>query len=82
MKNYSYNFSDALKEKDDRPTFCCFSVEHNRETILEFFTNKNLEGKFVWCNGNYHQLEGTCQFSMPNKPDAIRRKLRKMVEEN
>lgn len=83
MKKYSYNFEDALKVREDRPTYCCFSVDYNGKTILEFFTNKNLEGQFCWNKHDctYNQTAGTCQFSMPDKPDAIRRKLRKMADE-
>lgn len=29
MKKYSYNFEDALKVREDRPTYCCFSVDYN-----------------------------------------------------
>lgn len=83
MKNhYSYDFAEALKTRDERPSYCRFAVMRGDQKVVEFWTNKSLEGLFYWSDydGSYRQSEGTCDFSMPSTPDAIRRKLKKMAD--
>ena len=62
-----YNeFTIALRKKPDNPLF----------TII---TNGYGEGRFVYdsITCTYHQTLGTCQYSIPNSEQGIRKALRK-----
>jgi hypothetical protein len=62
---YGLEFIDMPRE--ERPYYCRFAV-HDKATgkcIIEFFTNKSLEGKFVQLkDGTYRQTIGTDQYSL------------------
>ena len=64
-----------------REHYCRFAVYDaiTDKLILEFFTNKSLEGKFIYDNNAcaYRQTRGTCQFSLAGlSPITVRAKLR------
>ena len=77
----SYDFSDALQSYEDRPAYVHFHAEENGKILLDFYTNKSLEGQFHFSESEniYKQVAGTCDFSMPKTADAIRAKMRKMI---
>jgi hypothetical protein len=53
--------------RDERPYYCEFGAidTETGEKVLEFYTNKSLEGRFVHKDdGTYQQTAGTCQFSL------------------
>lgn len=65
---YSYYGLEFISmPRDERPYYCRFAV-HDKATgkcIVEFFTNKDLEGKFVQRkDGTYRQTRGTDQYSL------------------
>lgn len=51
-------------------------VKINNEEKKEFCVNDSNNGLFVYENGNYKQLAGTCDFSA-NTPQKLMRKLKK-----
>lgn len=51
-------------------------VKINNKEKKEFCVNENNNGLFVYENGNYKQLAGTCDFSA-NTPQELMRKLKK-----
>lgn len=65
FKYYGLEFVNM--PRDERPYYCRFAVHDAKtgENIIEFYTNKDLEGMFV-CDksGNYRQTKGTCQYSL------------------
>ena len=67
IKNKYYGLEFIDMPRDERPYYCRFAVHDAKtgECLLEFFTNKALEGYFV-CDsrGNYRQIRGTCQYSL------------------
>ena len=65
--NY-YGLEFINMPRDERPYYCRFAV-HDKATgkcIVEFYTNKDLEGKFVQDKDTYRyrQIRGTCQYSL------------------
>lgn len=64
--NY-YGLEFINMPRDERPYYCRFAV-HDKTTgecIVEFYTNKDLEGMFVQRkDGTYRQTRGTCQYSL------------------
>jgi hypothetical protein len=85
MAKYNYFGLEAYDlDRSERPYYCEFAVQ-NRETgewIVDFYTNKSLEGMFIEiADGTHRQIRGTCQFSMPSSKQGARRLLRQMAEE-
>ena len=65
FKYYGLEFIDM--PRDERPYYCRFAVHdaNTGEKIIEFYTNKDLEGMFVQRkDGTYMQTRGTCQYSL------------------
>jgi hypothetical protein len=64
--NY-YGLEFINMPRDERPYYCRFAV-HDKTTgecIVEFYTNKDLEGMFVQRkDGTYRQTRGTYQYSL------------------
>lgn len=66
FKYYGLEFIDM--PRDERPYYCRFAVHDAKtgENIVEFYTNKSLEGMFVFDEktNTYKQTRGTCQYSL------------------
>ena len=65
FKYYGLEFINM--PRDERPYYCRFAVHDAKtgENIVEFYTNKSLEGMFVQNkDGTYRQTRGTCQYSL------------------
>lgn len=71
------------KSDDDRPTLVRFQVLNSAtgEPIVDFYTNKVLEGVFVYDHGaaSYRQIIGTKGFRVPPEKNAARRALRRLA---
>lgn len=67
------------KERSERPYYCNFQVWLGEELILDFYTNKEFDGYFLYDERtcNYKQFSGTWQFRMPSSKNAARNFLRK-----
>lgn len=69
---------------EQRPFWCHFVVRSKEtgEILLEFYTNKSLEGRFIFdeTTYTYKQTHGTMQFEMPASKTAARAKLKRMAE--
>lgn len=69
---------------DQRPFWCHFGVKSKAtgKVILEFYTNKHLEGWFIFdeTTYTYRQTRGTMQFEMPASKTAARAKLKRMAD--
>lgn len=86
--NY-YGLEFINMPRDERPYYCRFAV-HDKDTgecIVEFYTNKDLEGKFVQRkDGTYSQIMGTCQYSLSGLAEKsvyyrLRNEANKAIEE-
>lgn len=66
FKYYGLEFINM--PRDERPYYCRFAVHDAKtgENIVEFYTNKSLEGMFVFDErtNTYRQTRGTCQYSL------------------
>lgn len=66
FKYYGLEFINM--PRDERPYYCRFAVHDAKtgENIVEFYTNKSLEGMFVFDErtNTYRQIKGTCQYSL------------------
>lgn len=65
FKYYGLEFVNM--PRDERPYYCRFAVHDAKtgENVVEFYTNKDLEGMFVQNgDGTYRQTRGTCQYSL------------------
>lgn len=66
FKYYGLEFINM--PRDERPYYCRFAVHdaNTGEKIIEFYTNKDLEGMFEYNErtGTYQQIRGTCQYSL------------------
>lgn len=81
---FSYTGLDtATLPREERPCYVHFTVaDEGGNLVLDFYTNKNLDGYFTqFKDGTYHQLCGTCQFSLPLSKSGIRKALRRMALE-
>jgi Zn-finger protein len=86
--NY-YGLEFINMPRDERPYYCRFAV-HDKATgecVIEFYTNKDLEGMFVQRkNGTYRQTRGTCQYSLAGLGEKsvyhrLRNEANKAIEE-
>lgn len=63
-----YGLEFISMPRDERPYYCRFAVHDAKtgENIIEFYTNKDLEGMFIYDEkkGTYRQTRGTCQYSL------------------
>lgn len=63
-----YGLEFITMPRDERPYYCRFAVHDAKtgENVVEFYTNKDLEGMFVFDErtGTYRQTRGTCQYSL------------------
>lgn len=80
-----YGLDYLTMAKDDRPCYCHFEVKdaETGETLLDFYTNRYLEGRFVYDERTcgYRQTRGTCQYGLYGiTPQAARARLRKEIE--
>lgn len=68
IKYKYYGLEFINMPRDERPYYCRFAVHDAKtgENIIEFYTNKDLEGVFVFNErtGTYRQTRGTCQYSL------------------
>lgn len=65
FKYYGLEFVNM--PRDERPYYCRFAAHDAKtgENVVEFYTNKDLEGMFVQnSDGTYRQTRGTCQYSL------------------
>ena len=66
FKYYGLEFINM--PRDERPYYCRFAVHDAKtgENIVEFYTNKSLEGMFIFDEktNTYKQTRGTCQYSL------------------
>lgn len=65
FKYYGLEFVNM--PRDERPYYCRFAVHDAKtgENIIEFYTNKDLDGMFVQnSDGTYRQTHGTSQYSL------------------
>lgn len=86
--NY-YGLEFINMPRDERPYYCRFAVHDKAagKCIVEFYTNKDLEGKFVQRkDGTYSQIMGTCQYSLSGLAEKsvyyrLRNEANKAIEE-
>ena len=67
IKYKYYGLEFITMHRDERPYYCRFAVYDAKtgEKIVEFYTNKDLEGMFIQRkDGTYKQTMGTCQYSL------------------
>lgn len=81
MSRNTYEFSDAMLPREDRPHYCHI-VARSEGASLDFYVSKDLDGRWVHdeSTGTYSQILGALQYRLPSSPSAIRRKLRKELE--
>lgn len=82
FKYYGLEFINM--PRDERPYYCRFAVHDAKtgENIVEFYTNKSLEGMFEFSEktGTYRQVRGTCQYSLAGLGEkAVYNRLRIMA---
>lgn len=89
IKYKYYGLEFINMPRDERPYYCRFAVHDTKtgEKIVEFYTNKDLEGMFMQCkDGTYRQTRGTCQYSLAGLVEKsvyhrLRNEANKAIEE-
>lgn len=85
MLKFKYEGLEQVNQpREDRSYYLHFVVRYapTNDVILDFYTNKDFEGFFIKSEttGGYHQISGTCQFTLSHKTvNAARNQLRRMA---